>query len=90
MQERYFRIQSADEDPERLLDPDGQRSEPWDGTVYMANRRGKLDDALLVMLEGEPTGDEDFDADEGALLITPTRIVDVRKPDRPTLRKVDV
>jgi hypothetical protein len=56
----------------------------------MTNRRGKLDDALLVVLEGEPTGDEDFDADEGALLITPTRIVDVRKPGRPTLRKVDV
>jgi hypothetical protein len=31
--------------------------------------------------EGEPTDDEDFDADEGALLIRPTRVVDVREPD---------
>jgi hypothetical protein len=48
---------------------------------YMLRRRGKLGDALLVELEGEPTEDEDFDADEGALLIRPTRIVDVREPD---------
>jgi hypothetical protein len=34
-----------------------------------------------VELEGEPTGDEDFDADEGALLIRPTCIVDVREPN---------
>jgi hypothetical protein len=31
--------------------------------------------------EGEPTDDEDFDADEGALLIRPARVVDVREPD---------
>ena len=37
--------------------------------------------ALLVELEGEPTDDQDFDADEGALLIKPTRVVDVREPD---------
>jgi len=147
----YFRLQSADDDPERLLDPDSQRTEPWEGTVYgrcdkcggggrtefrcescregsgdpgcpvcggevrywgdcpacggsgeiddssrdgvsvfpdeeglyryMLRRRGELGGALLVELEGEPTGDEDFDADEGALLIRPTRIVDVREPD---------
>jgi DnaJ-class molecular chaperone len=147
----YFRLQSADDDPERLLDPDCQRTEPWEGTVYgrcdkcrgsgrtefrcescrqgstnpacpvcrgevrywgecpacggsgeiddssrdgvsvfpaeeglyryMLRRRGNLGGALLVELEGEPTGDEDFDADEGALLIRPTRIVDVCEPD---------
>ena len=149
--QRYFRIQPANEDPERLLDPGGQRSEPWQGTIYgrcdkcggrgrtefrcescrdgssdpdcpawggevrywggcpacggsgeiddssrdgvsvfpdeeglyryMLSRRGDFGGALLVELEGEPTDDEDFDADEGALLIRPTRIVDVREPD---------
>jgi hypothetical protein len=48
---------------------------------YMLRRRGKLDGGLLVELEDEPTDDEDFDADEGALLIRPTRMVDVREPD---------
>jgi hypothetical protein len=33
-----------------------------------------------VELEGEAGEDEDFDADEGALLIHPTKIVDVREP----------
>ena len=47
----------------------------------MLRRRGTLDGAIVVELEGEPTEDEDFDADEGALLITPTRIVGVREPD---------
>jgi hypothetical protein len=148
--QHYFRLQSPDDDPRRLLDPDRQRSEPWEGTIYgrcdkcggsgrtefrcescregsadpdcpvcggevrywgecpacggsgevddssregvsvfpeeeglyryMLRRRGSLDGALLVELEGEPTGDEDFDADEGALLVRPTRIVDVREP----------
>ena len=48
---------------------------------YMLSRRGDFGGALLVELEGEPTDDEDFDADEGARLIRPTRIVDVREPD---------
>ena len=151
MSRRYFRIHSANEDPERLLDPDGQRSEPWEGTIhgrcdkcdgrgrtefrcescreedadpdcpvcagevhyigecpacegsgeiddscrdgvsvfpdeeglyrYILRRRGTLGGAVLVELEGEPTDDEDFDADEGALLVRPTRIVDAREPD---------
>jgi hypothetical protein len=47
---------------------------------YMRRRDADLDGSLLVELEGEPSEDEDFDADEGALLIHPTRIVDVREP----------
>jgi hypothetical protein len=46
---------------------------------YMAAR--DVADAKLLLLEGEATGDTDFDADEGAVLITPTRVVDVRDPD---------
>ena len=37
---------------------------------------------MLVELAGEESRDEDFDADEGALLIRPTRVVDVRRLDR--------
>ena len=137
---RYFRLHPEDEDPERLLDPDEQESEPWEGTVYgrcdkcagtgktqyeregeigecpacegtgeiddssrdgvsvfpdedglyryMLGRDADIDGAVLVELEGTPSGDEDFDADEGALLIHPRRIVDVRQPDRERLRKL--
>ena len=147
----YVRVDPPDEDPERLLDPDQQRSEPWSGTVYgrcdkcggdgqtthecesckekpdsscpachgeiryqdecptcegsgeiddscrdgisvfpdedglyryMLKREADLDGCRLVELEGEQSPDEDFDADEGALLIRPTRLVDVRELDR--------
>jgi hypothetical protein len=47
----------------------------------MAAGDGDLSDAKLLLLEGEPTGDADFYAHEGALLIVPTRVVDVRDPD---------
>ncbi len=48
---------------------------------YMIGRDGDVRDARLVVLEGEPSGDEDFDADEGAVLIRPTRVIEVRAPD---------
>jgi len=48
---------------------------------YMVRRGADFGGACLVELEGEPTGDDDFDADEGALLIRPTRVVDVRDPE---------
>ena len=48
---------------------------------YMLKRDADLDGCLLVELEGEESEDEDFDADEGALLIRPTRIVDTRPVD---------
>jgi hypothetical protein len=146
----YFRLQKADEDPEKLLEREKQKSEPWGGTIwgrcdkcggrgktrhecesckasgrdencpschgemyyekecpacegsgeiddserdgvsvfpdeeglyrYMRKREAEIDGSLLVELEGERSEDQDFDADEGALLIHPTRIVDVRKP----------
>lgn len=148
--ETYVRVDPADEDPERLLDPDEQQSEPWSGTVYgrcdkcggsgrtvrecescleeadsdcpacggevrfedecpacegsgevddsardgisvfpdedglyryMLKRGADLDGCRLVELAGRPSEDEDFDADEGALLVRPTRIVDARGLD---------
>jgi hypothetical protein len=48
---------------------------------YMLKRDTRLGKCLLVELEGDPSEDEDFDADEGALLILPTRIVDCREPE---------
>ena len=48
---------------------------------YMLKREADLDGSKLVELEGEPSADEDFDADEGAVLVKPSRIVDVREPD---------
>ena len=47
----------------------------------MIGRDGDVRDAQLVVLEGEPSGDEDFDAEEGAVLIRPTRVIEVRAPD---------
>ena len=148
----YFRLEPADKDPETLLDPDEQESEPWGGTIYgrcdncggsgetehecesckagppdsdcpschgevrymaecptcegsaeiddssregvsvfpdedglyryMLKREADFDGCRLVELEGRPSEDEDFDADEGALLVHPTRIVNAREPDR--------
>lgn len=134
----YFRLHPEDDDPERLLDPEEQTTEPWEGTVYgrcdkcggsgetehrhgemgecpacegsgeiddserdgisvfpdedglyryMAERDGDVSSAQLVVLEGEQTDDRDFDADEGAILIRPTQIVEVRPVDRDRLER---
>ena len=149
--ETYYRVEPGDRDPEELLDPDNQETEPWSGTVrgrcdkcggegetehecesckggpadsgcpacggevryvgecptcegsgeiddstrdgvsvfpdedglyrYMLKRESELDGSRLVELSGEPSGDEDFDADEGALLVRPRRIVESGKLD---------
>ena len=154
--ETYFRIQRSGEDPEALLDPDNQKSEPWSGTVfgrcdkcggegttehecencrdsadpdcpachgrvaysaecpacegsgeiddserdgvsvfpdedglyrYMVRRDADLEGCSIVELEGEEAADEDFDADEGALLIRPTRVVGVSEIDRDAVER---
>ena len=150
--ETYFRVEPGDRDPEQLLDPENQQTEPWSGTVrgrcdkcggsgetehecescsagepdpacpschgrvryraecpacegsgeiddsaregisvfpdedglyrYMLRRDADLDEQCqLVELEGEQSEDEDFDADEGALLVHPRRIVATRPLD---------
>jgi hypothetical protein len=48
----------------------------------MIERDADFEDCVLVVLEGEESPDEDFDADEGALLVLPTRIVDTRQVDK--------
>ena len=45
---------------------------------YMRRRDTDVDGSVLVELEGIHSDDADFDADEGALLIVPTRVVSVR------------
>ncbi len=152
----YFRLHPGDHDPEELLDPEQQQSEPWSGTIYgrcdkcggsgetehecesckqdhadpqcpscqgrvryraqcpacegngeiddssrdgisvfpeedglyryMLKRDADIDGSILVELEGEPTEDQDFDADEGAVLVRPTRIVRTGEPDHERLR----
>jgi hypothetical protein len=145
------------EDPELLLDPRRQRSEPWEGTIYqrcdkcrgsgetlhecesclegpdpqcpscggevryrgecpacegsgeiddssregvsvfpdedglyryMLKRDAELSEAILVELEGPQSADEDFDADEGAILIRPTEVVGRRPIDRERLEQL--
>jgi hypothetical protein len=148
----WFCLQPENDEPRRLLDPERQRSEPWEGTGYgrcekcggegqtvhecesciqgrpqpdcpacagkvryradcpACQGSGRVDDserdgvsvfpdedglyrymlrhdadlagAKLVVLSGEPSGDDDFDADEGAVLVRPSSIVDTRAPDR--------
>ena len=44
---------------------------------YMRHHDADLTNCVLVELEGEPCEEKDFDADEGAVLIKPTRILAV-------------
>jgi hypothetical protein len=55
---------------------------------YMLRRDGDLADSVLVELEGRRSGDEDFDAEEGALLVHPTRILEVRPLDRERIERL--
>jgi hypothetical protein len=156
--ETFFRLHPRDEDPERLLDPERQVTEPWEGSVYgrcdkcdgsgetlhecescgtggrdpncpscggelryraecpacegsgevddserdgvsvfpeedglyryMLRRGAELAGAKLVELEGRESDDQDFDADEGALLVHPERIVDVRQVDSERIERL--
>jgi hypothetical protein len=47
--------------------------------AYMRRRETEVDGELLVELEGVRSEDEDFDADEGAMLIVPTRVVSTKR-----------
>ena len=48
----------------------------------MVERGADFEDCVVVELEGHESEDEDFDADEGALLVIPTEIVDARPVDK--------
>ena len=51
-------------------------------TMYLREKGVELDDRVIVELEGPLSDDRDLDADAGALLIHPTRIVDVHAADQ--------
>jgi hypothetical protein len=55
---------------------------------YMLRRDSAMEDSILVELEGEESDDVDFDADEGALLVVPTRIVQTCDVDREQIERV--
>ena len=54
---------------------------------YMVDRDADFEDCVVVELEGHESEDEDFDADEGALLVIPTEIVGARPVDKDRLRE---
>jgi hypothetical protein len=55
---------------------------------YMVKRDTDIEGSLIVELEGERSADVDFDADEGALLVFPTRIMRAAPPDRERLAEL--
>ena len=55
---------------------------------YMIKREGRLEGQLLVVVEGELSEDEDIDADEGALLVRPSTIVEAREVDMDRVRRL--
>ena len=50
---------------------------------------GKDDDCLIVELDADPADDVDFDADRGAMLVIPRRIVGCAAIDRELARRVE-
>jgi hypothetical protein len=48
---------------------------------YLAEDRREFDGHVIVELEGELTGDVDLDAERGAILVRPTRVVGVHEID---------
>jgi hypothetical protein len=76
---RYFCRWPLDRDPEALLEParNGVSVFPsLEGLErYLAERDIESNGCGIVILEGELTGDVDLDADAGALLIQPTRVL---------------
>jgi hypothetical protein len=55
---------------------------------YLVERDEDLDGDRIVEMEGELSGDRDLDADDGALLVRPTRIAGKHEVDDALLREV--
>lgn len=55
---------------------------------YLAEREAEVGDRVLVELEGELSEDADLDADAGALLLNPTRIVSVQPFDEALIASI--
>lgn len=55
---------------------------------YLVERDADLSGAVVVELEGEPSGELDLDADTGALLVKPTRIIATHQIDNDLVRGI--
>lgn len=55
---------------------------------YLAERDADVLDKVVVEMEGRLSGDRDLDADAGALLLHPTRLVSVRPFDAGLLESI--
>jgi len=55
---------------------------------YMLRRDSDMSGSVIVELEGKESDDPDFDADEGALLVFPTRIVAAGDIDRARIEEL--
>lgn len=56
---------------------------------YMLDKDADLDDCVIVQLEAEHADDVDFDADQGAMLVSPTGIVGCTPVDRDLMRRIE-
>lgn len=56
---------------------------------YMVERGAEIEGREIVELEGEPSQERDLDADAGALLVHPTRIVEVCPVDREIVAAIE-
>jgi hypothetical protein len=56
---------------------------------YMLDRDTDFEGKVVVELEGLHSDDTDFDADEGALLVVPTRVAGTRPIDAELLARVE-
>ena len=55
--------------------------------LYLAEKGANLDGDVILELDGELTGDVDLDAERGAVLVRPTRIVAVHEVDPARLER---
>jgi hypothetical protein len=56
---------------------------------YMLTSEADLDGCVVVELEGRPSGDVDFDADQGAMLVIPTAVLACHEVDRRLAEEVE-
>lgn len=56
---------------------------------YMLTKEADVAECVVVELEGDPAGDVDFDADQGAILVIPRRILRCAAVDRELSSRVE-
>jgi hypothetical protein len=55
----------------------------------MLEKKAELDGCVIVELDARLADDVDFDADQGAMLVIPTRVVDCGAVDRDMAAEVE-